>query len=153
MKKLFLTMLLVASMIATSQAQDISKAIGARLGWGAEFSYQHPLSSNNRMEFDLGLDGWGNHQGFLLSGIYHWVFNIDGGLNWYIGPGLQLGSAWNADDDKYGLGLGVAGQVGLEYDFDIPLQLSMDWRPSWLLVPTGRSFGYEGVSLGIRYRF
>lgn len=153
MRKLFLAMLLTVTVVSMSQAQEISKAIGARLGWGAEFSYQQPVSNNNRFELDLGLDGWGNHQGFLASGLYHWVFNIDGGLNWYVGPGIQVGSAWYNNDNKYGLGLGLAGQLGLEYNFDIPLQLSLDWRPSWILAPSDYGFGYQGVALGVRYKF
>lgn len=150
MKKLFLTAMFIATIFSSTNAQDVSKAIGARLGMGAEFSYQHALSDANRLEFDLGLGGW-DHGGFSLSGLYHWVFNIDNGLNWYVGPGAQIGSVWSKNE--YAFGIGIAGQIGIEYNFDFPLQLSLDWRPSWSIIPSGHGFGYDGVAVGVRYRF
>ena len=51
------------------------------------------------------------------------------------------------------LWVGVGAQLGLEYCFEqIPLQLSLDWKPSFNLVPT-TGFGWEGLALGIRYLF
>jgi hypothetical protein len=46
-----------------------------------------------------------------------------------------------------------AGQIGLEYNFNIPLQLSLDYRPGFYLVPAGHGGAWEGAALGIRYRF
>ena len=47
--------------------------------------------------------------------------------------------------------LGVGAQLGLEYFFDaIPLQLSLDWRPLFTLIP-GTGFGWNSFGLGIRY--
>jgi opacity protein-like surface antigen len=155
MKKVALSLLFVLSLMGAVQAQDISKAIGIRAGAGAEISYQHPLSDANRLEADLGLGGWGEHGGFLLSGLYHWVFNINNGLNWYVGPGLQLGSVYYESDNKWenGLGIGIAGQIGIEYNFDFPLQLSLDYRPDWFIIPSAKGMGYDGIALGIRYKF
>ena len=59
---------------------------------------------------------------------------------------------------------GVAGHVGIEYDFWFPFQLSLDWRPSLGVAfdePTfnkngGYGFnipGLFGIQLGIRYKF
>jgi hypothetical protein len=57
------------------------------------------LSSNNRLELDLG---WRNRSNFnnnayddnaiKLTGLYQWVWNIDGGFNWYAGVGGGVGS-------------------------------------------------------------
>lgn len=153
MKKLFLAVALFIGIASFTQAQDLSKAIGARLGYGGEISYQQPLSGATRLELDLGLFG-GNHGSFLLSGIHQWVFGLADGFNWYAGLGGQVGSAWYSKDDKWGLGLGLAGQLGLEYNFSIPLQMSLDWRPNWLIIPSGYGFFPEqGIALGIRYRF
>lgn len=152
MKKLFLACALLLTVTSVTFAQTNDKAIGLRGGWGTELSYQQPLSGNTRLELDLGLPGW-KYSGVILSGIHQWLWNIDGGLDWYAGLGGQIGSIRWASGDPYGLGLGLAGQLGIEYNFPIPLQLSLDWRPTWYVVPSGSPFGYEGVALGIRYRF
>jgi hypothetical protein len=49
--------------------------------------------------------------------------------------------------------VGIAGQVGLEYTFHFPLQLSVDLRPQLGLV--NQAFGIWGwyPHLSIRYRF
>ena len=153
MKKTILAIALFMSVVSLSQAQGISKAIGARFGYGGEILYQHPLTNSTRLELDLGWFG-SKHGTFLLSGVHQWVMNIQDGFNWYAGLGPQIGTAWYDKDDKYGLGLGVAGQIGIEYNFPIPLQLSLDWRPNWLIIPSGYGFFPEnGIALGIRYRF
>ncbi len=82
-----------------------------------------------------------------ISGIYHWVYNISGGLNWYIGPGAQVGlyeDRNNSNND--GITLAVGGQLGLEYDFNnlgAPILLGIDTRPMW-----GFSGGTQGVGYG-----
>lgn len=60
------------------------------------------------------------------------------------------------------LNVGVAGRIGVEYDFWFPLQLSFDWRP---IIGPGIDlddntayFGGEGlyagaICLGVRYKF
>ncbi len=49
--------------------------------------------------------------------------------------------------------LGVGAQLGLEYIFpSFPLQLSLDWKPLFTLVP-GTGFGWQSFGLGIRYAF
>ena len=50
------------------------------------------------------------------------------------------------------VGLGIAGQLGMEYRFaSIPLGLSLDWRPGFDFV--NAHFGWEGFALGVRYTF
>ena len=47
---------------------------------------------------------------------------------------------------------GIAGQLGMEFEIpSIPLNLSLDWRPTYYF--TGGGFGWQGFALGIRYRF
>lgn len=152
MKKLFFIAILALGISAFATAQTNDKAIGLRGGWGTELSYQQPLSGSTRLEVDLGLPGW-KYSGIVLSGIHQWVMNIDGGLDWYAGLGGQVGSIRWDKNESSGIGLGLAGQIGIEYNFPIPLQMSLDWRPTWYLIPSGKPFGYEGVAFGIRYRF
>jgi len=49
----------------------------------------------------------------------------------------------------------MAGQVGLEYNFDaIPFQLTLDIRPQfWVLPDMDDRFQWGDIALGIRYRF
>ena len=155
MKKLFLAFALLMTVTSVTVAQTNDRAIGIRgLNNAAEISFQNPLSNSTRLELDLGLYGFGEHNGFILSGIHQWVFGLDNGLNWYVGLGGQLGSrsyeknnVWNS-----GFGLAFAGQIGIEYNFSIPLQVSLDYRPAWYVIP---AFGgaYDTVGLGLRYRF
>ncbi len=150
-----------------AQAQEISKnALGLRLGdnsgFGGEVSYQRGLSSNNRLELDLG---WRNRNDFnnngyddkaiKLAGLYQWVWNIDGGFNWYAGVGGGLGSySYDYNNNHYSDTFAfAAGDIGIEYNFDIPLMISLDFRPE-----IGGSGYYNNnygsdVALGVRFKF
>ncbi|MBP8945294.1 MAG: hypothetical protein KBG25_05240 [Paludibacteraceae bacterium] len=154
-KTIFMAILLVSFMTSFAYGQVNSKAIGVRASYGAELSYQHPFSHANRLEADLGF--YYDH-GFNLAGVYHWVFDLSElatGFNWYVGLGPQIGS-WDyhyKGKDYDGLALGIVGQIGIEYNFDIPLQLSLDYRPGWYILPNSYGGAWEGVALGIRYKF
>ena len=148
---------------AAMSAQSISDhTLGLRLGdsdgLGAEISYQKSIGQYNRAEFNLGWRDSREFDAFKLSGVYQWVHNLDGGFNWYYGFGGGVGSVSfeqtiNSDDD--GLFVFGAGNIGIEYDFDIPLLLSLDFRPEVGIL------GYDGfddnfdfdIALGIRYQF
>ena len=155
MKKLFLALALTMTVNCVTFAQTNERAIGIRgLDNSAEISFQNPLSNSTRVELDLGLYGFDDHSGFILSGIHQWVFGLEKSLNWYVGVGGQLGSrsykknsVWNS-----GFGLAFAGQIGIEYNFSIPLQVSFDYRPAWYIIP---AFGgaYDTAAFAIRYRF
>jgi len=164
MKKLFVLAIAVLGFSFTSNAQDIAdNAIGLRLGdsggFGAEISYQRALGENNRLELDLGLRSGNNFDGFKLAGLYQWVWLLDGDFNWYAGVGGGIAS-YSFDRVPQGFDdsetfIFAAGNIGIEYNFDIPLQLSLDFRPEI-------GFGDEvndnddldfDIALGIRYRF
>lgn len=163
MKKILFVILLLISFGFTISAQEISKhAIGLRLGsndgFGGEISYQHRLSKNNRAEFDLGFRNSSNYNAFKLTGIYQWVWNIDGGFNWFAGVGGGVGSysiaKKNGFDGSSGVFFDVAGDIGIEYIFDFPLQVSLDFRPEFYVGDKYRNnnFGND-IALSIRYRF
>lgn len=162
MKRIFLIAIAFVGSTMFMNAQDIAdNAIGLRIGdndgFGAEVSYQLGLSQENRLELDLGLRSGSNFSGFKLAGIYQWVWNIDGGFNWYAGPGAGLGSySYKATQSREKVTKTFAfigGDIGIEYIFDIPLMLSLDFRPEFAL---GNDFnddlGFD-IALGIRYRF
>jgi hypothetical protein len=159
MRKIIFTLALVVSMVNVLMAQEDNKAIGLRLGsgfgGGAEISYQQPLSKDNRMELGLGLNSWG----FGLNGVYQWVWDLSDladGFNWYAGVGAGIGSynfnyAINTHSPS-DFSIGVLGQIGIEYRFEIPLTLSLDYRPGIYLVPSFNG-SYDGICIGARYRF
>lgn len=160
MKKiLFFCGFLFAAM--TAQAQSISpNAIGIRIGGGtgtgAELSYQRALGANNRLELDLGFSSSRDRSVWNLSGIYQWVWQLENNFNWYVGAGGTVGS-WSWRDDIFDRGdsgffLAVAGQVGIEYNFNIPLLISLDFMPQIGLVNPYVDL-IPGIGLGIRYQF
>src|SRR5690554_7914364 len=96
MKKFILSAIAVFAFV-NMQGQEISpNALGLRLGdndvVGAEISYQRGLSSNNRLELELGWRNSDHVDAFKLAVIYQCVWNIDGAFNWYAGPGIGIGS-------------------------------------------------------------
>ena len=167
MKKLFLSAFLLLGLVLSTNAQDRQNALGLRLGendgFGFEVSYQRLLASNNRLEVDLGWRDSDNYNAFKIVGLYQWVWNIEGGFNWYAGVGGGFGT-WSFDkdnrppyydgDDDNGFYALLAGDIGIEYNFDIPLQLSLDFRPEIYFADDFREddFGPD-IALGVRYRF
>ncbi|SFU71269.1 hypothetical protein SAMN05216480_11567 [Pustulibacterium marinum] len=167
MKKIFLLTLIALGSFATMNAQEISKnALGLRLGdndgFGGEISYQRGLGDNNRLELDLGWRNSNHIDAIKLAALYQWVWNIDGGFNWYVGAGGGLGS-WSRDNDYYddndyddsAAFAFVAGDIGIEYNFDIPLILSLDFRPELYFNSDDWRDNNLGpdLALGIRYQF
>ena len=168
MKKLILSAFMLLGLAFSAQAQDISKnALGLRLGdndgFGGEISYQRGMGSNNRLELDLGWRNSKNVDAFKLVGLYQWVWNIEGGFNWYAGVGAGVGS-WSYDgpgdpDPDGGSFILAAGDIGIEYNFqEAPIQLSLDFRPELYFGDNRNDLdGYDSfgpdIALGIRYRF
>lgn len=165
MKKLILVSLFILGITGILQAQEISSnAIGIRVGdndgFSTEVNYQRGLGDNNRLELGLA---WRSGNGFDAIkgvGIYQWVWNIDGGFNWYAGVGAAVGSfdvdvdfpGFNNNDDSE-LFINAAGDIGVEYKFDFPLLLSLDFRPEiGILNDFDDSLEFD-VALGIRYTF
>lgn len=161
MKKLFLSAIAIIAITFASQAQEISEnAIGLRLGdsdgFGTEINYQRALGSNNRLELGLGWRSNRNLNAFKLTGLYQWVWNIDGGFNWYAGVGGGVGSI-NFDNDRFPdtdneTFVFAAGTVGIEYNFNIPLMLSLDFRPELGFGDYRDDLDFD-IGLGIRYQF
>lgn len=165
MKKIILSAIMLFGLAFTAQAQDIAKnALGLRLGdnngFGGEISYQRGLNEKNRLEFDLGWRNSSDVDAIKAVGLYQWVWNIDGGFNWYAGVGAGI-AAWDHDyyngNTKYndsGTYVFAAGDIGIEYGFkEVPILLSLDARPE---IGSGYydddNFGFD-VGLGIKFKF
>ncbi len=160
MKKLLLSTTMLFGFAFIANAQDISEnALGLRLGsndgFGSEISYQRKLTTDNRLELDLGWRSNHNLTAMKLTGLYQWIWNIDQGFNWYAGVGAGLGS-WNSDISGFkdsGSFVYATGDIGIEYNFEFPLQLFLDLRPE-----LGGSGYYDNnygtdIALGLRYKF
>jgi hypothetical protein len=144
-------------------AQEISEhALGLRLGdsdgFGAEISYQKSIARYNRIEIDLGWRDSRDYDAFKLAAVYQWVHQLDGNFNWYYGVGGGLGSVDFEplpNDPDGGLFIFGAGDIGVEYNFDIPLLLSLDFRPEIGIIGYdyfSDNFDFD-IALGIRYQF
>lgn len=165
MKKVFLSAIMLLGLAFSAQSQDIAKnALGLRLGdndgFGGELSYQRGLGDNNRLELDLGWRDTKNYNAYKLIGLYQWVWNIEGGFNWYAGVGGGVGSyeietgPGPFDGDDSGTFLVAAGDIGIEYKFDFPLIISLDYRPEIYFGDEFRddNFGSD-IGLGLRFTF
>jgi hypothetical protein len=166
MKKLILSATFLFAIVFGMQAQNISKnALGLRLGdndgFGGEISYQRKLTGNNRLELDLGFRNTDYYDAFKLAGVYQWTWNIDNGFYWYAGVGGGIGS-WSQNYNKGGIKyddsgviLFVAGDLGIEYNFDVPIQIALDIRPELYFNSDkyrSDNFGPD-LALSIRYKF
>ena len=118
------------------------KALGLRVGYGAELSYQHNVGENF-IEADLGLASFKN---LGVAATYNFnIAQFGEGFNFYAGPGIGLGMGET-------LSVGIAGQAGIEYNFsEAPVQVSLDVRPYFDFVGVGLVGWYP--HLGVRYRF
>jgi len=163
MKRFGLVVFIMAAFAAIAVAQP--RAIGARIGYGVEVSYQHSLNSENMVSIDLGVPAF---VGLEAAATYDWInpggltipWNEQGSWNWYAGVGAGAGFWFQP---MLGF-VGVAGRIGIEYNFWFPLQLSLDYRPL-----IGVEFGDRGdnppvdintaglyaggIALGVRYLF
>ena len=156
MKKIILMAVAVLGFAAAAVAQP--RAIGARLGYGAEVSYQHTLGENF-VQADLGLIGFGAN--INANATYNWMiakpqWTDRGEWGFYAGAGAGLGLGFIPEATYFNVG--AVGMVGLEYTFWFPLQLSIDLRPQLgaVIVPkAGASLYFDSwcPALSVRYRF
>ena len=167
MKRILIILSLIALCAVTAAAQP--RSAGIRLGsTGFEAAYQHSISKSQFIEGDLGVDfgaAAGKKAGARLSATYNIIWarpawTDEGSWAIYAGPGISLGYVsdnvhyeavgHSISFFDYGTMVAVAAQIGLEYTFDFPLQLSVDIRPYFgMHINKGVSFAdrnYAGKS-------
>jgi hypothetical protein len=167
MKKVILSAIMLFGLAFGSQAQEISKhAIGVRIngdmdGVGAEATYQMGLAGKHRLELDLGFRNYDHYDTAQFTGLFQWVWNVQGRFNGYAGFGAGLGTYHVGDnfhDEDYkrnGVFGVAAGNIGVEYVFDFPLQVSVDFRPEIYFGDhdyRDREFAPD-LGISARYRF
>ncbi|MCF0163723.1 MAG: hypothetical protein HUJ92_00460, partial [Bacteroidales bacterium] len=133
------------------------RAIGLRGCYGLEATYEHNLTNATMLQVELGTQRF---QGLTVRVMHDWVWNINssssGNLNWYAGVGVTGGTP--AFSAKTGF-LGIAGRAALEYRFNIPLELSLDFTPTIGLALGSKAAAFyhdlytAAIGLSIRYCF
>lgn len=193
MKRFIATLIIIMGFITIASAQG-PRSAGLRIGGtGLDAVYQHSMNENQFIEGNLGMDfGYdaSGNAGFKATAIYNFIWArpawTDKG-KWaiYAGPGVSIGMVDDLvpykilGETQYfndnGFMLSVTGQVGLEYTFDFPLQLSIDLRPfiglhvndgKFRIPATNENVNFESKinfygngpltfipSLSVRYRF
>ena len=153
MKRIILIAALALGVAFAAAAQP--RAIGVRLGYGGEISYQHTLGGANFVEANLGSLGF---VGLDISATYNFMiaqpnWTDRGEWGFYAGPGVALGLF-------HGTSIAIQGQVGIEYTFWFPLQLAIDLKPQIGIEMWNGGVGFyqDGLlgfapALSVRYRF
>ncbi len=153
MKKIILTLALVVSFSTALLAQAEGSTIGLRFGYPTEVSYQKGLNSTNRLELGAGFSSYYYYTTFSVSGVYQWVKDLSSladNLAWYYGGGASIGFEKSIYSKAY-TPVTLLGQIGIQYDFNIPLRLSLDWRPGFQFLGYSNGLKYDGFCLGVRY--
>ena len=155
------------------------RAIGGRLGCSIGPSYQHQIGEKNMIQADIDFLGYGLW-GVQGTVTFNWIIPLKSWetVNWNLCTGIGIGGGyesgmrtlrglyhgWEGGDGF----IGIAGMIGLEWNFKFPLQLSVEYRP--LIGPrlyryysnggkkTYIDFYYRGlwtsaIAVGVRYKF
>ena len=153
MRTFALSILFILSALAAS-AQP--RALGVRLGTELQMSYEHGIGADF-IEVDMGYEliNLVNVAGAYNFMIAQPEWTRRGEWGFYAGPAAKVGGA------GVGFYLALGAQAGLEYNFDFPLQVSMDIRPAVGVALEGGTcsiYGAEAIlgsipCLSLRYRF
>lgn len=169
MKKLFLPLLIAIFYLSSFPEQahaqrrgaDYQTAAGLRLSGWYGVSAKHFIQGNNAIEGILH-SHW---DGLKITGLYeiHQQAFGEPGLKFYYGGGAHLGFVGNRYIGRwdyvngYSGGtralLGIDGIIGIEYTIqedDIPINISLDWKPVIDIVPW---FWFRGVEAGLTVRY
>jgi len=191
MKKLYITIITILAFAVSSVAQP--RAVGLKVGPVLEASYQHSVMRGDAfIQADFGFDylNYGYKPGTKATATYNMIIGHPqwGGTNdwnFYVGPGISIGYVGDSGNYDYGIEekgsetingrmgfmTSLVFQVGIEYNFAFPLQISCDLRPMFGFHIcndyTSPEYGYakggfqyydSGVygfipSISVRYRF
>jgi hypothetical protein len=165
MKKQFRTLLVLFLFACPGKAfsQNYQTAAGLKFYPGA-LTVKHFIKQNAALEGLLYAWSYGLRITALYE--YHAPIKEASGLQWYAGGGIHFG-AWNDrwrdrydtyySNNPYRSGyVGLDGVLGLDYKIkDAPLNLSLDWQPSFNFGDGPGNYGfYSGLGgLAIRYTF
>ena len=162
-----ITVIVVALLLGAFAAVAQPKAIGVRgglfgLGFNGEISYEQwtDLLDNDYDFFEAELGVFARN-GFKGTLMYNFTFaqpefTDRGEWAFYAGPGVVAGygTGTNKNDEQVAAPfVGLAAQLGLEYTFWFPLQLSVDFRPTFMVPTLMNRDNWYGFALSARYAF
>ena len=169
MKNLLRITLILALFIGgltTVKAQDYNSAIGLRLGSPIAVSYKMFLGGgSNAIEAFVSYRNYsntilGNRYGWRWIGVgatyqVHNDFPGVDGLMWFYGGGASVVFYSYDDyyaDDNDNISIGIHGTLGLDYKFaDLPINVSLDWKPTFYINGFNNGFGAGYGALAVRY--
>lgn len=155
MKKLFALLAALTLVSAVFAQEDYKYGLGLRLSYGADIDFRMNLDQKHTVNLMLNFP---HFNGTVLTGLFEWRWPvIQSGFSAYVGPGLHFG-AFGFANDHTAFNFGIDLMLGLEYKFDAPVALSIDWKPAMEIL-TGdywarwQSWGLYNFGLTIRYCF
>ncbi len=160
MKKLPLLLIILGCFLFAlpTQAQNFNSAIGARFGYPLSITYKQFINESAAFEVfggTRGNTGSFGYRWFSVSGAYqiHKPIESIEGLDYYYGAGASVYFwTFDFDTDSAKTSFGLQGYLGLSYTFDDkPINVSLDWVPTFFLNGYGDSFGAGYGSLAVRY--
>ena len=151
--------------ITNSYSQQYKAALGARLGSPLSVSFKTFISESSALEVYGGTrsfgSGFADYRWWIVSGAYQVHKPLDlgdfTGLEYYFGAGASV-YFWSFGEgfltNESTTTFGAQGYAGLSYTFEnIPINLTVDWVPTYFFNGYGSGFGADYGSLGIRYIF
>lgn len=142
MKKITIISFFILSLSTFSyniQAQSNWEA-GIRVGEFVSFDATIPIGLAPRLHPAIYFDRFG------LASYFDWMFKLTSGprgLKFYPGVGPEFWLEGDFDFD-------IAGNFGVEYTFDFPLTIGLDWRPAFR---TTDNFDFRAGNVGFMARF
>lgn len=127
-----------------SNAQEVGLRFGNFYGNYVALDGVFALGEFSRVHADVSFGNGGVGIDALWNPIYRPVGTSE--FNYYLGfgPSLFIGDPF---------GLGVAGEIGIEYAFDeVPIVIGADWRPTFRLIEDTDFFA-DVFGLNVRWRF
>lgn len=158
---LFLVTALLYALPAT--AQNYKGAVGLRLGSPVSVSAKYFLGETTALEGYIGRRGY-TYSSWVTVGLAaqkHKPLNIIDeveGLSYYYGAGVNA-YFWSYKDtyfrdDDTNISYGISGYIGFDYAFeDLPINITLDWVPTFFINSYLGGFGGRYGSLGVRYVF
>jgi len=163
MKKLLLFCIAFIIFTINVNAQ-LERSLGLRLGGNTELSFQYGFGTGHRVEMSAGI-GFDKQKDSAFSTsinfnvMYMYAYNFSGAWFVYGGLGGGLESDFKTFKiksidpmDYFYFKIGI--DVGLEYQFDEPIAVFVEYRPELAIHFMSKpQFQALGVSLGARYMF
>jgi hypothetical protein len=157
--KTFILLILVAggSLLSFTnlKAQNYKTAVGARIGYPLTVSGKYFINETIALEGNVGFRAFSGYRWVTLSaaGLKNKPLDVLKGLNWYYGAGFSV-YFWRFDaiSTFASTSLGLQGYLGLDYTFKKhPINVTMDWTPTFFINGYTSGLGTRFGGLGIRY--